>query len=239
MKQAFEGDQSNKTIPASDLFSRGDSRGGYCVLSSDIPADLHVGDTKDGYQCLPRYRLGSGDEKNGAITDWARNKFAKHYSKRIKITNDDIFNYVYGVLYDPVYRETYADNLRQEAPRIPFYPDFAQWADWGQRLMDLHINYETVPPAKRRIENTPDEKARTAGMTPKPMLKAGKDAGIITLDSKTQISGIPSAAWDYRPGNRSGLEWILDQYKEKKPKDPTIREKFNYLPFCRLQETGD
>jgi predicted helicase len=25
-------------------------------------------------------------------------------------------------------------------------------------------------------------------------------------------------------GNRSALEWILDQYKEKKPKDPTIAE---------------
>jgi len=69
-------------------------------------------------------------------------------------------------------------------------------------------------------------------MTPKPMPKAGKDAGIITLDSETQISGIPSAAWGCRPGSRSGLEWILDQYKEKKPKDPTIREKFNTYRFA-------
>lgn len=28
-------------------------------------------------------------------------------------------------------------------------------------------------------------------------------------------------------GNRSALEWVLDQYKEKKPTDPTIAEKFN------------
>jgi predicted helicase len=34
-------------------------------------------------------------------------------------------------------------------------------------------------------------------------------------------------AWTYKLGNRSGLEWILDQHKEKAPKDPTIREKFN------------
>ncbi|MCB1513121.1 MAG: hypothetical protein KDJ36_19685, partial [Hyphomicrobiaceae bacterium] len=66
--------------------------------------------------------------------------------KKRKITKDDIFTYVYGVLHDPVYREKYAINLKREFPRIPFYPDFWQWAEWGKRLMDLHIGYETVEP---------------------------------------------------------------------------------------------
>jgi predicted helicase len=34
----------------------------------------------------------------------------------------------------------------------------------------------------------------------------------------------------------SALEWILDQYKEKKPKDPTIREKFNTYRFADYKE---
>jgi predicted helicase len=37
-------------------------------------------------------------------------------------------------------------------------------------------------------------------------------------------------------GNRCALEWILDQYKEKKPKDPTIREKFN--TYRRARSAG-
>jgi hypothetical protein len=37
-------------------------------------------------------------------------------------------------------------------------------------------------------------------------------------------------------GNRSALEWILDRYKEKKPKDPTIREKFNTYRFADYKE---
>lgn len=41
------------------------------------------------------------------------------------------------------------------------------------------------------------------------------------------LAGIPSEAWRYQLGNRCALEWVLDQYKEKKPKDPTIREKFD------------
>ena len=37
-------------------------------------------------------------------------------------------------------------------------------------------------------------------------------------------------------GNRSALEWVLDQYKEKKIKDPTVREKFNTYKFADYKE---
>ena len=40
---------------------------------------------------------------------------------------------------------------------------------------------------------------------------------------------MPAEAWEYRLGSRSALEWVLDQYKERMPHDPTIRERFyNY-----------
>jgi predicted helicase len=64
------------------------------------------------------------------------------------------------------------------------------------------------------------------------MLKADKPGGRIVLDSETTLSGIPPEAWDYKLGNRSALEWILDQYKESKPRDPTIREKFDTYRFA-------
>lgn len=51
------------------------------------------------------------------------------------------------------------------------------------------------------------------------------------MDENTILTGIPKDAWTYKLGNRSALEWILDQYKEKKPKDPTIAEKFNTYKF--------
>ena len=47
---------------------------------------------------------------------------------------------------------------------------------------------------------------------------------------------MPREAWDYRLGNRSALEWVLDQHKEKTPKDPTIREKFNTYRFADHKE---
>ena len=121
----------------------------------------------------------------------------------------------------------YALNLKQEFPRIPFYADFWRWAEWGEKLMALHIGYETVEPwPLERIEE-PGDKSRKAGLEPKAMLRANKESGNIQLDSETQLAGVPPEAWAYRLGNRSALEWILDQYKEKTPTDPTIREMFN------------
>ncbi|MGQ0800614.1 MAG: type ISP restriction/modification enzyme [Pseudomarimonas sp.] len=77
-----------------------------------------------------------------------------------------------------------------------------------------------------------DEKARAAGQSPKALLKADKDTGRIVLDSETTLTGVPPEAWTYRLGNRSALEWVLDQHKESKPKDPTIRERFNTYRFA-------
>ncbi len=188
----------------------------------------------DPIQGLPRYRYTSTGERIDNITNWAENKFQAQYGKAV--TKDDIFAYVYAVLHDPVYREKYALNLKREFPRIPFYPDFRQWVDWGETLLALHIGYETVEPWPLTRLDAPDEKARAAGLQPKPMLRADKDNGSIRLDSETQLTGLPQEAWDYKLGNRSGVEWILDQYKEKTPKDPTIREKFNTYRFADYRE---
>lgn len=190
---------------------------------------------------FPRYRYTSSGERIDNITDWALEQFQTHYKtvrgvKADAITKDDIFHYVYGVLHDPVYRKKYALNLKREFPRIPFYPDFKRWRDWGQRLMELHIGFETVPPFAFTRTDSPDAKARDAGLNPKPALKSITDKGIIVIDSETQLSDIPPEAWDYRLGNRAALDWILDQYKEKTPKDPTIREKFNTYRFADYKE---
>lgn len=81
--------------------------------------------------------------------------------------------------------------------------------------MKLHIGYESVEPFKLKRTDIPDEKVRAAGLQPKALLRADKDAGSITLDSETTLRGIPPEAWDYKLGNRCALEWVLDQYKEK------------------------
>ena len=71
------------------------------------------------------------------------------------------------------------------------------------------------------------------------MLRANardKERGGIRIDSRTILRGVPPAAWRYTLGSRSALEWVLDQYKEKKPRDPTIRERFNTYRFADHKE---
>jgi predicted helicase len=185
---------------------------------------------------VPIVRYTPTGERIHNITDWGLRQFQARYGKAAGITRDTIFAYVYGVLHDPVYRETYAQNLKRDLPRIPLYDDFARWAAWGQELLDLHIGYETVEPFALSRADTPDERARAAGVGPKPVLKSDPAAGIIRIDGETTLSGIPPAAFTYLLGNRSGLDWVLDQYREKTPKDPTIREKFNTYRFADYKE---
>jgi predicted helicase len=56
------------------------------------------------------------------------------------------------------------------------------------------------------------------------------------LTVKRCFSGIPEDAWDYRLGNRSAIDWVLDQHKEKTPKDPKIRATFNTYRFADHKE---
>lgn len=200
------------------------------VLASSLIID--AGFLKQGNgitQCVPLYRFDANGERYDNNTDWGLQQFRAHYMNK-RITREDIFHYTYAVLHHPAYRRKYALNLKREFPRLPFYEDFRQWATWGKELMDLHIHYETVKPFKlKRVD------AQT-GSPPRPKLKADKTAGIIELDSETVLQGIPSSAWEYKLGNRSALEWILDQYKEKKPSDATIAEKFNLYRFADYKE---
>ncbi|MFO1228757.1 MAG: type ISP restriction/modification enzyme [Alicycliphilus sp.] len=223
---------------------------GLRVLAGGAPFDLHyVGDTYG----LPLRRHDAQNNVVDNITDWGLKQFIAHYkgcepspqpspsgrgskTGARKITKEAIFHYCYAVLHDPVYCEKYAQNLKREFPRIPFYADFWRWADWGAELMRLHIDYESVQPFELTRHDEPDVKARAAGLAPKPLLKSDPAAGSILLDSETTLRGVPPEAWAYRLGNRSALDWVLDQHKEKKPKDPTIREEFYTYRFADHKE---
>ena len=233
----FSQDVDNRLI----LYTQPGSQKPFMVGAAAGVCDLHFVGAAAATECLPFFRKDEHGNKGENITDWAMERFKRQYvsgrgKKDGSLTKTAIFHYVYGVLHDPVYREKYVLNLKRGSPRIPFYKDFWQWTNWGKDLIDLHVGYESVTPTKLKRIDVPDEKAGKAGLAPKCILKADKDDGRIIIDSETTLNGIPAEAWDYRLGNRSALEWILDQYKEKKPKDPTIREKFNTYRFADYKE---
>ncbi|MDB9406240.1 N-6 DNA methylase [Microcystis sp. CS-574] len=216
-------DIENKYIA---FLALGNSKPFHCLSSNSI-IDLHfTGDS----QCLPLYYYEKEGNRIDNITDWGLQQFQNHYNDKT-ITKLHIFHYTYAVLHYPEYRSKYELNLKREFPRLPFYDNFSQWVEWGSKLMELHINYETVAPYPlTRIDTNNNLK-------PKTKLKADREKNSINLDDVTFLQDIPKIAWEYKLGNRSALEWILDQYKEKKPKDQTIAERFNNYRFVDYKET--
>ena len=150
-----------------------------------------------------------------------------------------IFHYVYGLLHHPDYRERYQANLKRELPRIPFTSDtgskpntgFWAFAKAGQRLSEIHVGYEDVSEYPLTFIETPDmpldwrvEKMRLS-----------KDKTQIVYNDFLTLDGIPSKALAYRLGNRSALEWLIDQYRVKEDKrsgiinDPNREDDLQYI----------
>ena len=196
------------------------------VLAADRVVDKHLtGDC----QCLPLYRYTADGERVSNITEWGLRQFREHYGDD-GISAEDVFAYTYAMLHDPAYRQRYEIDLRREFPRVYFQDDFAWWAQQGRELLYLHLGFETAEP-------WPLERQDKAGAEPRRVvLRADKERGIIQLDDRTALAGVPPEAWEYRLGSRSALEWVLDQYKERKPRDPTIAERFNTYRFADHKE---
>lgn len=201
----------------------------FSVLATNLVFSL---DLIEKTQCLPLYTYDIDGNQIENITDYCLKLFVEHYKSDL-ITKVDIFYYVYGILHHPSYKEQYSINLKNDFPHIPFYEDFWRWSDWGKTLMDLHINFERVAPYPlSRVEVDPETNRKAV----LPRLLARKDTGKIEIDTLTTLTGVPSEVWDYRLGTYSAVEWVLERYKEKTPKDPTIREKFNAYKFADYKE---
>ena len=202
-------------------------------------------------QCLPLYRYTEDGERVSNITEWGLRGINAHYRKEFgerfeevvggeRITAEDVFAYTYAVLHDPVYRHDYAVDLLREFPRLPLYHDWDAWVKMGRELLDLHIGFEGVEPYPlERYDTNIDGQDGEDRVSPRVMLRANaqdKELGEIHIDSETVLQGVPADAWRYMLGSRSALEWVLDQHKEKKPRDPTIRERFNTYRFADYKE---
>lgn len=210
-------------------FSGFSSKKPFSILASDSIISL---DLIEKTQCLPLYIYDENGKKTENITENSLLQFRKNY-KLTNISKLEIFYYVYAVLHNPKYKDEFKINLKNDFSRIPFYTDFHQWSNWGKELMDLHINFESVSTYPLQRIDVDKEKIRKAIV---PRLQARKETGLIEIDTLTTLSGLPPEVWDYKLGTYSAIEWILERYKEKSPRDPTIREKFNTYQFSDYKE---
>lgn len=147
------------------------------------------------------------------------------------ITKWDIFYYIYGVLHSPAYREKYQANLKRSLPRIPFYDDFWKYSEAGKKLAELHVNYESQPEYPLTKIETPGKQLDYNVIK----MKLSKDKQSIIYNDFLTLTGIPYETYEYKLGNRSALEWIIDQYQVKTDKrsgivnDPNRPDEPDYI----------
>ena len=199
-----ETEMENQVICVSGLGSKKT----FQTLMVETVPDLQI---LENTQCFPFYTYDEdGRNRRENITDWALNQFRAHY-RDDTIGKWDIFHYVYGLLHHPKYRERYQANLKRDLPRLPYTPDFWAFAKAGKRLGEIHVGYEEVDAYPLRFVETPD--------TPLDWrvekMRLSRDKTGIKYNDFLTLDGIPAKAFEYRLGNRSALEWVVDQYQRQ------------------------
>jgi len=184
----------------------------FMTLVSNRVSDLHVVGAGSGLACVPLWMHGEGGQgRVENVTDWMLRKTREHYGDE-NITKRDIFHYVYAILHHEGYRVEFAPNLKRELPRIPLAPAFHEFARAGARLAELHLGYDdpvVVAPFKLKEVWAPGTKKSHRAV--RPVLARNRDE-VLFNDSLT-LSDLPADVLNYRLGNRSALEWVLDQYQ--------------------------
>ena len=214
----------------------------FSVLVTRTMPDVNINDAST--QCFPRYRypkpadtsdttamfdgIDNPPERIDNISDTALRVFQEHYGDNT-ITKDDIFDYVYGILHAPSYREQFANDLSKMIPRIPYAPDFRAFAEAGKALADLHLNYETCQqyPDLSVEPLTPsllwEEKPEHFLLGKRAMRFADKqERTTLIINEHVCVSGIPEEAHRYVVNGRTPLEWFIDRYKIKQDKNSGI-----------------
>lgn len=181
----------------------------FSVFMTDQITDVVIGGRAG--QCFPYYVYdedGSNQREN--ISDWALGHFRSQLGEP-SIEKWDIFYYVYGLLHSPHYRERYAANLRRELPRIPIVAlaDFQALVQAGRELAELHINYEQQPEYNLQWLENRDEPLNWRVES----MKLSKDRTTLRYNNFLSLAGIPAATFEYKLGNRSALDWVIDQYR--------------------------
>ncbi|RLB88925.1 MAG: DNA methyltransferase, partial [Deltaproteobacteria bacterium] len=126
---------------------------------------------------------------------------------------EQVFHYIYAVLYAPSYRERYAEFLRMDFPRIPFPDDrdvFVSLAELGQRLVDLHLLRSpelNLPLA--RFEGKGDcriAKTKRDGFGYDPQTER------VYINLNQYFAPVPLEVWVYRIGGYQVCEkWLKDR----------------------------
>jgi len=140
-----------------------------------------------------------------------------------KPTPEEILYYIYGVFYSNIYRETYAEFLKIDFPRVPFtanYELFKKLGELGKELADLHLLKSPAldpPIAKYQGDGTNDRIDK---------ISYKEDEQCIYINADKYFEGIAPQVWNYHIGGYQVLQKYL--------KDRKARNMDDAPRYCRI-----
>ncbi|WP_461256466.1 type ISP restriction/modification enzyme [Treponema sp. R80B11-R83G3] len=166
--------------------------------------------------------------RHDAISDFILEQAHTRYGHRV--TKEDIFYYVYGILHSLDYCKTFANDLKKMLPRLPLVEkvsDFWAFSEAGRELSKIHLDYENQPPPTEVLLNgepvsrtkIPDNQLTVNKMVYPS--KTQKDT--IIYNSYLTISNIPTKAYEYVVNGKSAIEWIMERYAVTTHKESGIK----------------
>lgn len=125
-----------------------------------------------------------------------------------------VFDYIYGVLHCPAYRETYAAFLKIAFPRVPFPPSpqvFRAISEQGEALRRLHLMEDAAIGAAPYPFH-----GEGSAVVEKPRFATGPDGGRVwingTGDAGQYFANVPAVAWDFHIGGyQPAQKWLKDR----------------------------
>lgn len=215
----------------------------YWYQEGDIKGNKHY-DDGTVEQALDFERIDAQDQfkyvRRDGVTDWILSTARKQYGSRV--TKEDIFYYVYGILHAPDYRTTFAADLKKSLPRLPLVEspdDFWAFSRAGRSLAELHLGYEHVEPYAgcRTIYSPLTNRGDEISYLIDDKMRFGKldsktaDKRIIHYNAGITIENIPLEAYDYVVNGKSAIEWVMERYAVKT--DPASQIENNPNDWCR------
>lgn len=123
-------------------------------------------------------------------------------------TPEDIFHYIYAILYSNSYREKYAEFLKIDFPRVPFTMDyrlFKKLAEKGEELVELHL-------LKSKKLSKPVSKCEGSGGLRVDKVTYDQNKAHVHINPENWFTGIPSGVWEYHIGGYQVAEkWLKDR----------------------------
>ncbi|KMM38590.1 DEAD/DEAH box helicase [Guptibacillus hwajinpoensis] len=177
----------------------------FSALVTDCIPNLHFQDSGQGF-------FESNHTKNVLFKE--NSNISETIAGKLGVNLEDVFYYVYAVLNSNEYKEKYGNDLKKDLPRIPILKKKEEFIKVGRKLVELHLNYENVPPYEGLEIEYKSTKPSYEVKKMKFSKKNIKDS--IIFNSDINISNIPEKAFKYTVNGRPAIEWIINQYQFKK-----------------------